>query len=115
MRKEIKTANEFFDLMEELARNPKLLKKMPSKMIFAENYDILNKILSPKRLELIRTINKNERISVTELAKLLKRKQEAISRDIKILKEMGIIDIKRVGNKKISHIEKYYVVVPLVG
>jgi len=115
MKKEIKSANEFFDLMEELAKNPKLLKKMPSKMIFAENYDIINKVLSPKRLELIKTINDNEHISVNELAKLLKRKQEAISRDIKILKQMRIINVKRVGNKKISHIEKYYVVVPLVG
>jgi len=31
MKKEIKSANEFFDLMEELAKNPKLLKKCLAK------------------------------------------------------------------------------------
>ena len=105
---------EFFDLMETLVENPKLLNKLPDRMIFAPDYETLSKVISQKRIELLRAISKHEGITVGKLANLLNRKQEAVSRDLKTLKEMGIITVEKSGRKRIPHVEKQYIVVPLV-
>jgi len=105
---------EFFDLMESLVENPDLLIKLPDRMIFAKDYETLSKVISPKRIELLRAINKHEGLTVGKLANLLNRKQEAVSRDLRTLKEMGIITVEKSGRKRIPHVEKQYIVVPLV-
>jgi predicted transcriptional regulator len=48
-------------------------------------------VFSEKRLELAEYVKKNPHATVTQLAKMLKRKQEAISRDLSVLKDLGLI------------------------
>lgn len=54
----------------------------------------LYRMLSPKRLELLRHIIKHqhERRTISELAKELKRKQEAVSRDANFLTRHSLIE-----------------------
>ena len=51
----------------------------------------LNKILTPARLELIRTIKKKNPRSISVLAKLLGRDRANVYRDLKYLEGLGLI------------------------
>jgi predicted transcriptional regulator len=61
-------------------------------VIYVPDTSVLSKILSPRRIELLKTIRENPGMGVGELAKLLKRKQESVSRDIAFLRSWGIIE-----------------------
>ena len=55
------------------------------------------KIMTPKRLELIDTITRNNPQSVQELANLTKRTKQAVDRDLKLLERFEVISLKRSG------------------
>ena len=103
----------FFDIIEGVISDPSKFDQMPDNMIFAKDYTTLNKILTEKRLELIDAIKQNPEKNIDSLSKILKRKREAISRDVKILHSMGILDVKRIGKNKIPRLQKQYIIVPL--
>ncbi len=68
--------------------------------LYLKNYAELNKLLSPKKMDLINFLIKSQRqekpFSVTELAEKLGRHQEAISRDITSLKNLQLIFLKKI-------------------
>ena len=109
----LSTLNDFFDIIEELITDPSKFDKMPDNMIFAKDYATLHKILTEKRLELIDAIKEHPKENIDSLSKILKRKREAISRDLRILQSMGIINMKTIGKNRIPFIQKQYIVVPL--
>ena len=113
IKMKISTLNDFFDIIEELIMDPSKFDKMPDNMIFAKDYATLHKILTEKRLELIDAIKEHPKENIDSLSRILKRKREAISRDLKILKSMGIVNMKTIGKNKIPFIQKQYIVVPL--
>ena len=55
------------------------------------------KMFTPARLQLFQTV-KDKEISITSLAELLKRPREAVSRDVKALKSIGLVRVKDVIN-----------------
>jgi predicted transcriptional regulator len=69
-------------------------------------------IFTEKRVELVKTISEKSR-SITQLAKVLNRHQEAISRDIKYLEDVGIVKVKIRGKERIPVIDKKLIVMPL--
>lgn len=73
--------------------------KQNKKIIYIQPKDI-PRLLSVKRLELIHEIRACEnKITVSTLAKRLKRKQEAVSRDLLILNQFGLIELQRTGRQ----------------
>lgn len=68
--------------------------------LYLDSYEQLNKLLSPKRMDLLRYIMETQTTkkqkSVSEIAKEVHRHQEAISRDISHLKKLGLVVLKRV-------------------
>lgn len=70
--------------------------------IYLQNTALLSKILSPRRIELLRAIKEYPEYGVSELAKQLKRKQEAVSRDITYLRTHGIIETEYEDRKVIA-------------
>lgn len=78
--------------------------------IYLESFEQLNKILSPKKLDLLNYLieTKVEKTpkSVTLVAKELNRKQEAISRDMKQLSNLGVIVLKKI-KQTVYAIPKY--------
>lgn len=70
------------------------------------------KIITPKRTELIITIREKKPKTIGELAKILKRPQESISRDLRILHNYGILDFVRIGKTKIPKIERSMLLIP---
>lgn len=71
------------------------------------------KILTPKRLELIRTIKKEKPKSIKELARKVERPREAVSRDLRILKTYGLLKLVQKGRRKIPKTQKEGVLIPL--
>ena len=114
MHMEISTIDSFFDIIEEVITNPTKFDKLPENIIFAKDYETLHKILTEKRLELIGLVHHNPDKNIQSLAKILHRKRESISRDIRILESLGIVDVMKKGRRKIPRISKQYIVVPLV-
>jgi len=105
--------DDFFDTVESVLRDPSKFDDLPDNMIFVQDYEILRKILTEKRLELIRAIKVNPNKNIDALAEILHRKREAVSRDLGILKEMGIIELKRKGKSRIPFVQKHYIIVTL--
>ena len=70
----------------------------PNKRLGNGLYDKLYYNLSKIRVHIIETINKNSKISMTELAEELSISRTAVQKNIKFLKENGYIN--RVGSAK---------------
>lgn len=75
----------------------------------------LEKILTPGRMELVRTIKENKPESVGKLARMVKRPVESVSRDLKILENYGLLAFVQVGRQKKPEIEKDILMVPLTA
>lgn len=73
----------------------------------------LEKILTPSRLDVIRTIREKNPKSVGELSRLSKRPLESISRDLRILENYGILEMIQTGRIKKPIIEKDLMLIPL--
>jgi len=82
-------------------------------------------IFTEKRIELIRIISKENSDdqkeppkanpkTIGQLAKLLKRHQEAVSRDLKELERIGIVELKKRGREKIPTLSKKLILTPLM-
>jgi predicted transcriptional regulator len=71
----------------------------PKNILYLDTFEELDDLLSPKRLELLRYLMKNQKgempKSISILAKETKRFQEAISKDIKHLAKLGLVEIKK--------------------
>ncbi|HZX20435.1 MAG TPA: hypothetical protein VFF13_05460 [archaeon] len=80
-------------------------KNQPKNVLYLKSYEQLNKLLSPAKLDLLRFIirlsNEGEDKSVSEIAKELNRKQEAISRDLQQLKGLKLVDLRRINRSVI--------------
>lgn len=86
----------------------------PDEVIFMPLTDEEWKTLfTERRIELIKTIANKKPKSVNELVKLLKRHQEAISRDLNYLKNMGMIKIEKKGKNRVPSTNKKLIVIPL--
>lgn len=73
------------------------------------------KVLTPARLQLIRTIKSRNVRSVSQLARITRRPIESISRDLKILSFYGFLEFSREGKRRIPHITKDVLIVPLTA
>ena len=61
---------------------------------------ILTRIITPARVELIKAIKKKHPKTVSELCKIVKRRKEPVSRDLKILENYGILEMIKSGKTK---------------
>lgn len=85
------TLNEAKEVMEKVGEG-KLVKKKES--ISFSNIDIMRKVLTNKRLELIKTIKKYKPKSIYQLAKIVKRDSKSVNIDLKILSNLGMVELK---------------------
>lgn len=75
----------------------------------------LEKILTPCRMGLIRTIIGKKPKSVGALAKIVNRPVESVSRDLKILENYGLLAFVQSGRQKVPEIEKDVLMIPLTA
>ena len=73
--------------------------------IYFSNIKDFRKVLTDKRLELLKTVKDRKPSSVYELAKMLKRDLKNVLQDIEYLKQAGLVEIEEAENRKIPHVE----------
>lgn len=97
-------------MLEDLRKvyyNPQSVKP-GTHTVYLKNWSELMKLLSPKRLEMLSHIANGKwgDESVSEMSHALKRKQEAISRDAKILEKHGMV--KKVKQKQMVYLKSMF-------
>jgi predicted transcriptional regulator len=91
------TAEDFFIrgkmLAKRLDRGERIkAKEVAATITFEEIGDLLH-VLSPARLELIQAV-KSEPGSITSLAQRLNRDRSAVTRDVELLRQLGILEVE---------------------
>jgi predicted transcriptional regulator len=83
----------------EFFENPDKAILQPQKMVYVDSYEQLHQMLSPARLDLLRYLiqlkHQKQTKGVGEIAKVLDRKTEAISRDLHYLSGRRLIELKK--------------------
>ncbi len=81
--------------LNDLYKKVKNRKAKKEERIVLTSISDLNKILTPERLRLIRTIKKKNPKSISILAKLLERDRANVFRDLKYLEGLGLISLEQ--------------------
>lgn len=75
--------------------------RQTTNILYLDSYEQLYKLLSPKKLDLLRYLIENQDEekpkTVTQVATETKRQQEAISRDLHKLVNFGLVTLKKIG------------------
>lgn len=109
-----KKSLEMFDRMVEYAlKNPEA---SPDRLlVLSMKQETLDKIFTPKRMEIMRTIKSKNPSSVGVLAKEVNRPVESVSRDLKILENYGLLGLTQEGKRKKPTLERDALLVPLTS
>ncbi len=93
---------------------PEELDKLPEKsIVISLSEGEITKIFTKKRIELVRVIKERNPASMGELAELVMRDLTAVVRDLKILKEFGIVELEKKGRIVKPRVEKELLILPL--
>ena len=97
--------------LNDLYKKVKNRKTKSEERIVLTSISDLNKILTPARLRLIRTIKKKNPRSISVLAKLLDRDRANVYRDLKYLEGLGLILLEehKMETTPIFNFEKIHV------
>ena len=106
--------NQLFEKVKE----GEISESEPQKIV-ARNTDDIGKILTRERIRLLHTIRTNKPESISELARMLNRKESNVHNDITFLEGIGLLEIKKGGNnvKKIPVVDydALHITVPLTA
>ena|SRR3989338_1884863 len=80
------------EVMEKVKRGEKVT---PKSSIGFESIDTLRRVLTPKRLELLKMIKEKSPDSIYELAKIVDRDLKSVTTDIKVLEEYWLISLEK--------------------
>jgi predicted transcriptional regulator len=101
IRIEIRTLDSAFqeaaESFEKIAEGKRVKGKTA---LYFSNIKDLRKVLTEKRLELLKTIKDRKPSSIYELARMVDRDLKNVLQDVGYLKEIGMIDIAETGDKK---------------
>lgn len=97
--------------MHTLIDRPELLDSFPEEVYVPLNVDVAS-LFAPARLELLRSISEEPR-TVSDLARSVRRKVPAVSRDLGLLERQGLIQFRTEGRKKYAELIRHFVVLPL--
>jgi len=99
-----KLLGEVRDVMEKI-QDDKPVKPKKETLSFP-SIDEFRRFFTNKRLELLKTINHHNPQSVYQLAKLVKRDIKSVNTDLEILKDVGLVDLKKT-KKRVTPNSKY--------
>ncbi len=94
----VKIGADMDDDLEALS-HPENVDKFPDKVIYFKSAKQLASVLSAQKLTLLQYVAKSEGRPVTKISLELSRKKEAVSRDLHELKRLGLLQMRREGNK----------------
>lgn len=109
MEKKFETIKAFF---EAIWKDPKAF---PDKAIILPiEKEKMAQVFTKKRIEIIRVVRKHKELSVTEIARITKRELTAVIRDLKILAELGIVQVEKQGRVVKATVNAKVLILPLV-
>tara|TARA_Y100000310_G_C20104125_1_gene544129 strand:- start:110 stop:490 length:381 start_codon:yes stop_codon:yes gene_type:complete len=83
-----------------------IIKTMRENSISFKSLEQMRSFLTPKRLELLKVIKRENPNSIYNLAKIVKRSSENVNSDIKLLKQLGFVKIEKVKDNRKRSIPK---------
>ena len=112
---EIQENSHFDDLKELTNRAIEDPEGTPDRYSIVELSPEVNyKVMTKERTKLLERLKSNPDImSITELSEEIGRPAESVSRDLKILKNYGLIDLERNGRKKVPKLIRNKIVIAL--
>lgn len=74
-----------------------------------------DRLFTPKRLELLRVLRDRGEgeLTISELARLLGRRLDVISRDLQVLARHGVVELEKVGRTKRVHLAADWILLHL--
>ena len=98
-------------MIDYAIRNPEDAPKRV--LVVSMNKKSLEKILTPARMGVIRAVAGGKPSSVGDLARMLKRPKESVSRDLRALENYGLLSFSHAGRVKTPKIDKDFLMIPL--
>ena len=98
-----KSLGEFVETYKKIAAGNKVKKK---NIISFESVEIMRKVLTPKRIELLGLIRRKKPGSVYELAKMAHRDPKSVNTDVKVLERLGMLESKKTETQREAIIPK---------
>ncbi|MEK6657192.1 MAG: hypothetical protein AABY58_07090 [Nitrospirota bacterium] len=89
------------DVFERLSKGKHVKKKTA---IYFSNLKEMRKVLTEKRLELLKIIKDKKPSSVYELAKMVGRDIKNVLEDLTYLQELGLVEVTKTKDKKIPYV-----------
>jgi len=89
--------HEFANVWDKLQHGEKVEKRSG---IYFESIDAMRKVLTNKRLTILKVIKEEEPNSVYALAKLLGRDLKNVNQDLKMLVDIGLVTVEPVKDNK---------------
>lgn len=90
------------DVFNKLSRGERVQKKTA---IYFSNLKEMRKVLTEKRLDLLKAVKDKKPASIYELAKVVNRDIRNVLQDLAYLQELGLVEITETKDKKIPHVE----------
>ncbi len=113
-----KKFGEHLNHLFEKVKRGEIDEQEPHKIVARTAKDI-GKILTQERLRLLQVIRKDSPESISELARILKRKESNVHNDITYLEGIGLLELKEGKNhvKKVPIVEydTMHITVPLIA
>lgn len=101
----------FWGMIEEAMERPELY---PDHLTVIALSDVFKaQLFTPRRLQLIKTLQMGPAASISELAKRVKRPIASVSRDLKVLHAYGLVELRRSGRFKVPVLTSRHIVIPL--
>ncbi len=98
----VESTQEAFNRFSDVLKHPAKKTYKGYVILSFPSFEILGKVITGARLELLSVIRKSKPKSIQELARLAKRDFKNVYQDIKLLAQYGLIDLKENGARKAS-------------
>ncbi len=89
--------NEFKDYWEKIEKGEKVERK---EALYFENIATLRSVLTTERIRLLKSIAEHKPKSIYELSKIVNRDLKNVNDDIKLLSELGLLELKKIKTDK---------------
>ena len=99
----VESTGKAFDRFAEVLKSPAKSRHKGYIVLSFPSFEVLGKIITGTRLELLSAIRSHKPRSIQELARITKRDFKNVYQDVKILAEYGLIELRESGARKASH------------
>jgi len=101
--KNMRTAlNDFVETGEALTRGEEVKEEAG---VYFTNIEAFRKAITPRRLELLNIIKAARPGSINELASLARRNIKNVAEDMKLLAQVGLLEIEEIQNRMAPHVD----------